>query len=144
MPAYAFLPKYHQTQNPEKRKMAYICNLAYFPEPIHTLPIGTRLQPNQTPRVLLSMGQTTRRELARDNQDPDIGQKGKKYVVGFSTYSNSLLPESDRDPVERNDPYLQLGGLSEPIFKLYTSFTSIHRPESLFAIKLREKLLIRL
>jgi hypothetical protein len=50
MPAYAFLPGRNITkQNPEKRKMAYICNLAYFPEPVHTLPIGTRLQPNQTP-----------------------------------------------------------------------------------------------
>jgi hypothetical protein len=46
----AFLPGRNITkQNPEKRKMAYICNLAYFPEPVHTLPIGTRLQPNQTP-----------------------------------------------------------------------------------------------
>jgi hypothetical protein len=69
--------------------MAYICNLAYFPEPVHTLPIGTRLQLNQTPRVLLSMGQTTRRELAGDDQDQDIGHKGKKirrwiqYILQF-------------------------------------------------------------
>jgi hypothetical protein len=92
------------------------------------------------------MGQTTRRELAGDDQDQDqdIGHKGKKYVVGFSIYSNSLLPESDRDPVERNDAYLQLGGLSEPIFRLYTSFTSVHRLESFCSIKLPEKLLIRL
>jgi hypothetical protein len=44
-------------------------------------------------RVLLSTGRTTRRELAGDGQDQDhdIGRKGKKDVVAFSTYSDSFI-----------------------------------------------------
>jgi hypothetical protein len=58
-----------------------------------------------------------------------------------------LLPDSDRNPVERNDPYLQSGGLSEPISNSTTALPirtrlTVISIDILFPIKLPEKLVV--